>query len=333
MEKSKKLNLMGQALLLTATIAWGTSFFILKETISQVPTFYVIAIRFMVAGIGLSLVFIKKLIKINKKTFLRGVILGLFLTAAYFAQTIGLSLTTPGRNAFLTSSYCVMCPFIIWLLFKKKPKSYNVISAVLCIVGIGFVSLAGGGNSDSGMLLGDGLTLLSAVFFGLQIIFIDKFTQDGHDTVQMLIPEIFTVGIITTAYTLIFEMTKFGASAYILNLDQLLKIGYLTIACTLFAQSAQIIGQRYTTANQSSIILSLESVFGTFFSVLFAGEQLTVLIIIGFVIVFASILISELKVNPIKLVFNKRSKNFDVISQENAQEKDEEQNNKKVGES
>lgn len=326
MEKSKKLNLLGQALLLLATIAWGTSFFILKDTISNSPTFYVIAIRFIVAGIGLSLIFIKKIIKIDKKTLLRGFVLGLFLTAAYFLQTIGLSYTTPGRNAFLTSSYCVMCPFIIWIIFRKRPKSYNVLSAILCIVGIGFVSLAGGGESDFGMILGDGLTLLSAIFFGLQIIYIDKFTQDGYDTVQMLIPEIFTVGIITTLYTLIFEMPVYSVSAYALSTEQILKIGYLTVACTLFAQSAQIIGQRFTTANQSSIILSLESVFGTFFSVIFAGEQLTALIIVGFVIVFISILISELKIDPVKLIFNKRSGNFNTnsqIKQENIDQKKE----------
>ena len=64
MEKSKKLNFIGLVLLLLATLVWGTSFFILKETIAQVPTFFVIAVRFVVAGLGLLLIFIKK----DKKT-------------------------------------------------------------------------------------------------------------------------------------------------------------------------------------------------------------------------------------------------------------------------
>ncbi len=316
MTKEKKLNLIGQALLLLATIAWGTSFFILKETISEVPTFYVIAIRFMVAGAGLSLIFIKKLKNLTKSTFLRGMLLGTILASAYFTQTIGLENTTPGQNAFLTSSYCVMCPFLIWLLFKKKPKFYNVFSAVLCIIGIGFIALSGSSANEENVLLGNGLTLISAIFFGLQIIFIDKFSREGHDTIQLLISEILSAGIIMTVYTLCVEMPINGVQAFALNTNQILKIGYLTVACTLFAQSAQIIGQRYTTANQSSIILSLESVFGTLFSVLFADEKLTAMIIIGFVIVFFAMMITELKLDPMKLVFRKRIKKFDTKERE-----------------
>jgi drug/metabolite transporter (DMT)-like permease len=321
MTKEKKLNLIGQALLLGATIVWGTSFFILKETISQVPTFYVIAIRFMVAAAGLSLIFIKKLKTMRKSTFIRGGILGVLLALAYFTQTIGLENTTPGQNAFLTSSYCVMCPFLVWLLFKKKPKFYNVFSAVLCIIGIGFIALSGSENANGNVFLGNGLTLVSAVFFGLQIIFIDKFSKDGHDNIQLLIPEILVAGIIMTVYTLSVELPIYGIAEFNLNGEQLLKIAYLTLVCTLFAQSAQIIGQKYTSTNQSSIILSLESVFGTLFSVIFAGEKLTVLILIGFIVVFIAMLITELKLDPIKLFFNKRSKNFDAKEQKIKEEK------------
>jgi drug/metabolite transporter (DMT)-like permease len=316
MKREKKLNLIGQGLLLAATIVWGTSFFILKETISTLPTFYVIAIRFVTAGIGLSLIFIKKLKTIKKSTFLRGMILGVFLALAYFTQTIGLENTTPGQNAFLTSSYCVMCPFMVWILFKKRPKFYNVFSAVLCIVGIGFIALSNGTSGGGNWLLGNGLTLVSAVFFGLQIIFIDKFSKEGHDNIQLLIPEILTAGAIMTVYTLCVEMPIYGVQSFSLNGEQIWKIAYLTVMCTLFAQSAQIIGQKYTTTNQSSIILSLESVFGTLFSVLFAGEQLTALIIVGFVIVFTAMIITELKLDPMKLFLRRRSEKIDAKEQE-----------------
>ena len=177
MDKAKRLNLIGALLLLSATLVWGTSFFILKETIAEVPAFYVISIRFLIATAGLSLIFIKKIRAMDKHTFLRGVILGVVLALAYVAQTLGLKYTTPGRNAFLTSSYCVMCPFLIWFMFKKKPKLYNLIAAILCIVGIGFVSLSGD-TADGNFILGDGLTLIGAVFFSLQIIFIDIFQKN-----------------------------------------------------------------------------------------------------------------------------------------------------------
>lgn len=318
MKKTTALNLIGMALLLAATIVWGTSFFILKETISSAPTFFVIAARFLIASVCIALIFVKKVVAIKKDALIRGLILGLLLTAAYMTQTIGLENTTPGRNAFLTSSYCVMCPFIIWVLFKKRPKLYNVISAVLCIVGIGMVALSGAEVSEGNVFLGDGLTLCSAVFFGLQIIFIDKFQKEGYDSVQLLIFELLTVGVIFIVCSAVFELPKIGVSGYALNSDQILNVAYLTFACTFFAQFAQIIGQKFTTANQSAIILSLESVFGVLFSVLFGVEKLSTLIVVGFVVIFIAMMVSELHLDPIKL-FSKKSAKTSLV-EENKEE-------------
>ena len=83
LKNSKKLNLLGQALLLLATLVWGTSFVILKDTISQVPAMYVIAIRFLFAGIVFSFVFLKKIIKASKYSLISGVIVGLMVAGAY----------------------------------------------------------------------------------------------------------------------------------------------------------------------------------------------------------------------------------------------------------
>lgn len=295
MKKIVGSNLLGQALLLSATLVWGSSFVILKQTLEGANTLYVIALRFLASAILLSLICIKKLIKLDKKTVFRGVVLGLILSCAYISQTFGLTLTTPGRNAFLTSSYCVMCPFLLWLIFKQKPKSYNVLSALLCIVGIGMIALSNDGTAGELALLGDGLTLISAVFFGLQIIFIGRFQETGSDSMQLLLVELYVVGIIHTFGSIMVELPQTGIAGYTLNSEQIWKIVYLTLACTLFAQFAQITGQKLTTTTQSSIILSLEAVFGVIFSIIFGGEKMTALLIIGFVIVFVAMMISELK--------------------------------------
>ena len=290
------MNLIGQALLLAATLVWGTSFVILKDTISEVPPMFVIAIRFLVAGIVLALFFIKKLKSVSKRSLLRGAIVGLFLAAAYVTQTYGLMNTTPGKNAFLTSSYVVMCPFMLWILFKKKPTVKNIVSAVICIVGIGLIALSGEQQSGTSSLLGDGLTLVSAVFFGLQIVFIAHFQSKGEDSVVMLVFEFLTAGLIFALISLFAELNTYGIGAYALHGNNLFNVIYLTLACTLFAQSAQMIGQKYTATNQSALILSLESVFGMLFSVIMGVEKVTFVLGAGFAVVFVAILISELEI-------------------------------------
>ncbi len=301
MDKAKKLNLLGQLLLFAATIVWGSSYLILKETIKEVPAFFVISIRFLSAGVILAIIFMKKFKKLTKKTLFSGLILGACVATSFMIQTVGLKNTTPGRNAFLTGAYCVICPFLLWIIFRKRPKFYNLFSAIICIVGIGLISLSGDTGTGENVLLGDSLTLISAIFFALQIIFIDKFQKEGCDTTLLLALELTTVGIIVGIGSLVFELPVYGIQGYKLNGQQLLEIGYLALACTLFTQSAQMIGQKFTKPNQSAIILSLEAVFGMLFSVIFGTEKVTLMSGVGFAVVFIAILICELKLDPTKL--------------------------------
>lgn len=303
---SKKLNLVGQLMLLLATLAWGTSFFILKETIETVYELFVLAIRFLFSGIVLGLIYIKRIKKASKKTIIHGLTLGGILVSAYIVQTYGLSFTTPSRNAFLTSSYCVMVPFLAWIITKIAPKPYNVISAVMCIVGIGFVAFSGESEQASNTLLGDGLTLVCAIFYGLQIIFISRYQDAGEDTSVLLVLQLLTVGVVCAVLSVIFELPQ-GTAGYSLDIEKILKIGYLAVVCTMLAQMAQIYGQKFTTPNQASLILSLEAVFGTLFSVILGDEKLTVGLVIGFIIIFIAMIINELKLDPLKLFNNKKS--------------------------
>jgi drug/metabolite transporter (DMT)-like permease len=134
-------------------------------------------------------------------------------------------------------------------------------------------------------------------------------TLRGADTVVVLVFEFLTAGVIFSIISLIFELPTRGIVGYSLNTEQIIKIAYLAIMCTLFAQSSQMIGQKFTTANQSSIILSLEAVFGMLFSVLLGVEKISLWLGVGFAVVFVAILISEMDFDKIKFL----SKRKDVL--------------------
>ena len=248
------------------------------------------------------------MIKLNKTALTQGLVLGLVVAGAYLTQTWGLQHTTPSKNAFLTATYCIMCPFIMWLFFKRSPKIYNVISAFLCLIGVGLVAFSGADNgAGESTLFGDILTLVGAVFYSLQILFIDRFQENKTEPISLLVVQFFVVGIVLLGASAIFELPTQGIKAYALNFDQLLKIGYLTLACTIYAQGAQFFGQRFITSpGQASLILSLEAVFGVIFSIIIGDEKLTIPLIIGFCVIFLAIIISELRLDPIKL-FKKKN--------------------------
>ena len=177
--KRETKSKLAKIALLCATLIWGGSFVVLKNAISSLPTFYVLAIRGTIAVIILSAIFWKNFKNVNRTYIWHGAVMGTLLIMAYGLQTLGLTTTTPGKNAFLTSVYCVLVPFFYWIFTRIRPDRYNVLAAVLCIIGIGFVALRGESIAEGGALIstGDILTLASGCLYALHIVAVARFAS------------------------------------------------------------------------------------------------------------------------------------------------------------
>lgn len=272
----------GRLALLTAALIWGSSFIIMKDAVADVPVFQLLAIRFTIAFALLGAVFFKRLRSGGKTLLLHGGLCGALLLTAYATQTFGLTGTTPGKNAFLTAVYCVLVPFGTWLLFRRRPTIWNWAAAVLCLAGIGLVSL----NGDLSISYGDGLTLIGGVVFALHVIALSHFCQK-HDAIALTTVQFGTSALLAWGLSL---LTEAGAPLPTRALPQLL---YLAVFATAAALLLQSIGQSKTPPSQAAILLSLESVFGVIFSVAMGAETLTAQLIAGFALIFVSVIVSE----------------------------------------
>lgn len=296
-KKNGKKGILGKILLLIVAILWGSSLTVVKVASDTFEPNMILAIRFSVSAIILSIIFWKKLREMDKSDVKSGLIIGVFLFMAYSAQTIGVGYTDPGRSAFLSASYCVIVPFLAWFALKKKPDKFNMIAAAFTIVGIYFVSMAGGdGGSvfDQGReaILGDGFALLSGLLFAAHIVAVTKFSK-GKDPILMTILQFIMAAVLSIIVTLIFE----DNSAIVLTKKAVLEVGYLAVMCTTVALLLQNIGQKFTTASSAALILATESIFGILIPVFMGIETLTRNKIIGFVLIFVAILISETKLS------------------------------------
>ena len=282
----KNYPLLGRLALLFTAIVWGTSFAILKSALGSVGPLWVLAVRFSVAA-AIMLVVSRRHWKTTTPRCLRGgVILGAFLATAYIVQTYGLVYTTPGKNAFLTATYCVLTPFLAWAVYRRRPGLSNVIAAILCITGIGFVSL-GEGLAD--LNRGDVLTLACGIFYSLQIITMEQYIDSGEAS-QIAAIEFTTAAVICWIGTLLFEQPPAHISA-----ELWLNILYLSVMCTAVCFFLQAWGMQYTPSSTAAMLMTLEAVFGALVSVLFYHEQVTGKIVLGFVLIFAAVVLSELK--------------------------------------
>ena len=278
----RKNCVLGRAALLAMTLIWGTSFVVLKETLNTVPTLYVLAYRFSGAAALMLLLGAKDVKKLDKNYLKYGAILGVFLFLAYTLQTFGLSLTTPAKNAFLTTTYCVLVPFIGWIIDKKRPDAFNFIAAAICLAGVGFVSL----QKDLSADIGDLLTLCCGVFFGLHIVYTSKYIQ-GRSVAMITMVQFATAGVLAWI-------------AALLTAPVPQNIVYLCVMCTAICFVLQTYGQKYTPPATVAVIMTLESVFGAAFSVALGYEVLSAKLVAGFVLIFLAVLMSETKFSFLK---------------------------------
>ncbi len=282
----KYKSLWAKLALLFATLIWGSSFFVMKETVELLPPMYLLAVRFSLGTLALALLAGPKYRLWNRAYLLHGFLLGVFLFLAYAFQTVGITGTTPGKNAFLTAVYCVLVPFLSWVVDRRRPDRYHVMAALCCIVGIGLVSL----TQRFTMGLGDTLTLLGGLFYAFQMVFMARFTG-GKDPVLLTLVEFVTAGALCWISSLLLE-TQPPISG-----DMWGTLLYLSFICSGLALLLQSFGQKYTDPSSASLILSLESVFGVAFSLAFYGERPTLRMYLGFALILLAVVISETKLS------------------------------------
>lgn len=279
-----KKGFLGRLAIFATTIIWGTSFVILKSTLDSIGTMWVLAIRFTVSAALLALVANRRLRGMGKDILRGSALMGVCLAAAYIVQTYGLKYTTPGKNAFLTATYCVLVPFMAWGIYKRRPTAANIIAALLCITGIGFVSL---GDISGAVNIGDVLTLCCGVFYGLQIIMMEQYAGKC-DALSISAVQFAAAAVVCWVGALLFE-----SAPHAVPVGAWLNIAYLSVMCTAVCFFLQAWGMKYTPSSTTAVIMTLESVFGTLISIVFYHEQMTFKLVFGFALIFVSVLISE----------------------------------------
>ena len=149
----KYLGILG---LLAVTIIWGGGFVASDMALETLTPFQIMAVRFFIAAICMTILGGKQLRTIKKDEIKCGFWLGTALFAGFALQIIALQYTTPSKNAFLTATNVVFVPFIALVIYKKKIEMRSLIGAGMAIVGAGVLSL----QSDFSVNLGDGLVFV-----------------------------------------------------------------------------------------------------------------------------------------------------------------------------
>lgn len=274
-------------LLVLVAIAWGSTFFIVQDAITQTPVYLFLFWRFFLAALLMSLFSYKYFSHMDIKVLKAGMILGLFMFLGYAFQTFALTYTYSSTVGFITGLNVVIVPLVSYLLLKQKASIYSLLGAIIASIGLYYLSLK---SDDLGFSLGEFYALICAAMFALHIVFTGYFSR--HYNAYLLVSiQFFTVAFCSLIGSILTQKTIIPANVNGLLINALL---ITVIFATIFAFWVQTAMQRFTTATKTAIIFTLEPVSAGLFGYLFAHEVLSMQQFFGALLILVGILVAEL---------------------------------------
>ncbi len=110
------------AALLAVTACWGSTFFLIHDLLTRVPTLDFLAVRFAIASVTLVLLAPRALGRLTRESRRQAVVLGCLYGGAQILQTAGLADTPATVSGFITGMYVVATPVFAALLLRTPDR-------------------------------------------------------------------------------------------------------------------------------------------------------------------------------------------------------------------
>lgn len=287
-------------LLIIVTIIWGGGFVAIKQALDYgVSDGLLNMIRGLIFSVLVFVSFPKAVLNMSREQMKNGLLVGTFNFLGFILQAVGAIYTTPSNSSFLTTTNVVMVPFLAWALYKVRPKMRNLLAVVVCMCGMAV--LTGALNTRFVLNIGDRYTIAGAFFFTMSIVLLAKQPAGSH-----FARGAFLMGFTLFAGSRIYAFAIEGVNIAACDWNRAIwPILYLSVGSNFVAQSLQIIAQKHLSASTASLVMMLEGVFGSAFSIMFGYENFTLSLLVGGALILCSLVLSEMQIVKKKRTVNK----------------------------
>jgi drug/metabolite transporter (DMT)-like permease len=279
----RRSNLQGFVLLTVATVLWGSTFVVVKQTVDSIPPSVLILVRFALAA-----VFFVPFLQRDRKLVQAGLELGIWLGMGYATQTIALQYTTASRCAFINALYVIFLPLLLGSLGRRVSFAIAC-SAILALVGVGLLSYDGSSPN-----IGDIWSLATAVSWTLYIWRMETYAT-RFNPLSLTATQVWGLVGFAVIWVLISHPLWLNPLVFVpqLSWQSVLYLGIVGTALTVWMQTW---GQRLVSAPVAAIIYTQEPIWASVFAYLILSEVLGMRGVVGACLIVAAVLVSQLPI-------------------------------------
>ncbi|GLQ16074.1 DMT family transporter [Maritalea porphyrae] len=276
------------ALLIVATIIWGSAFIAQKSAMGAMEPFTFLAARYLLGGLLILPLAIWESRRVNKPISKKGwTYIGVLVFAFFFGswlQQIGLLTASVTNTGFLTGFYVFFVPVFMVLFAKAKLHNLIWVAAALAFSGLFLLS----GGKIENFVEGDYYVLGSSFFWALYVFFLGTTAKETQRPITVSACIFLIGGSICAA-------GAFGTESVTVSALQVgwVEILYTGVLSTAIGFTLHTISQQHVPTANAALILSMESLFAAIGAALILGERLTLNGYLGIVLIFSAIVLAE----------------------------------------
>lgn len=275
-------------LIILVSMAWGSSYLLMKLGLDGLGVFNLIALRFGIAFLVTALIFIRNIIRADWKTIRHGIVLGFLLFGMFGFLMCGLKTTSTSSAGFLTSTAVVFVLLIQIVITHKRPSNQILAGMGFTILGIALLTLKQSLTFEPG----SALCILGAFTYGCYIVLTNHWTK-SDDSTALGVFQLGFAGLFGLIASVFFERPSLPQ-----NRSEWAAVLGLALVCSAFGFVTQSVAQKYTTPERTGILFSLEPVFSAVFGFFLLHEVLRVQGYIGAALVLCGVIVSGLQRSP-----------------------------------
>lgn len=272
----------------SVALAWGSSYLMMKVGLTGVGPFNLIALRFGIAFLFMTVAFHKSYRDLTPVIFGKGIIVGIILFLLFTGMVCGVNYTTASTAGFLTSTSVILVPILECILRRRPPAKMVVLSTVLASIGLFLLTARDGFSLDKGAAL----CLMGALFYAIYIVVQDRIAK-GEDAFLISILQLGVASLLGLLASFLLETPVLPQSPATWG-----AVVYLGLICSAYGFVVQPIAQKHAAPERIGLIFSLEPVFSALLSFLFLHEVLAGINYLGGGLIFLAVVLPELIKTP-----------------------------------